>query len=374
MTILPIVRKEFRQIRRDKRALGILIFLPGFLLILVGYALNFDVKHVGVAVLDEDRTPESRRLAEGLTNSEYLEYTWSIRDRSEVDAVLDGAQARVVLIIPRGFSHTLLSGSTATVQVLVDGSNPNSASISAAYMLIGIRDYSSRILTEWMDRRGMEIALPVDIRPRLWFNPELKTAKFLVPGVFGLILLLSTVISTSLSVVREKELGTMEQLKTSPLHAYEIIIGKALPYVGIALVAATIILLMGWGLFDVTVRGSLLLLYGAILLFLLAGLGQGLLISAVAQTQQVAFFLSVFSSLLPTFLLSGFVFPLKSMPWLLQGIGAILPTKYFLIIVRSIILKDVGFWPLWPEFLALGLFTLATVTISSIRLHRDLSS
>jgi ABC-2 type transport system permease protein len=131
---------------------------------------------------------------------------------------------------------------------------------------------------------------------------------------------------------------------------------------------------MGWGLFDVTVRGSLLLLYGAILLFLLAGLGQGLLISAVAQTQQVAFFLSVFSSLLPTFLLSGFVFPLKSMPWLLQGIGAILPTKYFLIIVRSIILKDVGFWPLWPEFLALGLFTLATVTISSIRLHRDLSS
>ncbi|MEK6650900.1 MAG: ABC transporter permease [Bacteroidota bacterium] len=374
MTILPIVRKEFRQIRRDKRALGILIFLPGFLLIIVGYALNFDVKHVGVAVLDEDRTPESRRLAEGLTNSEYLEYTWSLHDRSEVDAILDGAQARVVLVIPRGFSHSLLSGSTATVQVLVDGSNPNTASIAAAYMLIGIRDYSSRILAEWMDRRGMKVSLPVDIRPRLWFNPELKTAKFLVPGVFGLILLLSTVISTSLSVVREKELGTMEQLKTSPLHAYEIIIGKALPYVGIALVAATIILLMGWWMFDVTVRGSLLLLYGAILLFLLAGLGQGLLISAVAHTQQIAFFMSVFSSLLPTFLLSGFVFPLKSMPWLLQGIAAILPTKYFLIIVRSIILKDVGFWPLWPEFLALGLFTVATVAISSVRLHRDLSS
>ncbi len=374
MTILPIVRKEFRQIRRDKRALGILIFLPGFLLILVGYALNFDVKHVSVAVLDEDRTPESRRLAEGLTNSEYLDLRWTLRDRREADEVLDGAKALVVLIIPKGFSNALLSGSTANVQVLVDGANPNTASIASAYMQIGIRDYSSRVLMEWMDRRGMKVPMPIDIRPRLWFNPELKTAKFLVPGVFGLILLLSTVISTSLSVVREKELGTMDQLKTSPLHAYEIIIGKALPYVGIALLAATIILLMGWLLFDVSVRGSLLLLYGAILLFLLAGLGQGLLISAVAQTQQVAFFMSVFSSLLPTFLLSGFVFPLKSMPWLLQGIAAILPTKYFLIIVRSIILKDVGFWPLWPEFLALGIFTVATVAISSLRLHRDLSS
>jgi ABC-2 type transport system permease protein len=225
-----------------------------------------------------------------------------------------------------------------------------------------------------MDKRGMKISLPIDIRPRLWFNPELRTAKFLVPGVFGLILLLSTVISTSLSVVREKELGTMEQLKTSPLHAYEIIIGKALPYVVIALLAATIILLMGWLLFDVTVKGSLLLLYFAILVFLLAGLGQGLLISAIANTQQIAFFMSVFSSLLPTFLLSGFVFPLKSMPWFLQFIGSILPTKYFLIIVRSIILKDVGFWPLWPEFLAMAIFTIATVTISSVRLHKDLSS
>lgn len=374
MNILPIVRKEFRQIRRDKRALGILIFLPGFLLILVGYALNFDVKHVGVAVLDEDKTPESRRLTDGLTHSEYLEYRWSLRDRSEVDGVLDGAQARVVIIVPRGFSHDLLQGKTATVQVLVDGSNPNTAAIASSYVLIGVRDFSSRVLAEWMDKRGMKIQVPVDIRPRLWFNPELRTAKFLVPGVFGLILLLSTVISTSLSVVREKELGTMEQLKTSPLHAYEIIIGKALPYVVIALLAATIILIMGWLLFDVTVKGSLLLLYFAILIFLLAGLGQGLLISAIANTQQIAFFLSVFSSLLPTFLLSGFVFPLKSMPWLLQFIGSILPTKYFLVIVRSVILKDVGFWPLWPEFLALAIFTTATITISSIRLHRDLSS
>lgn len=374
MTILPIVRKEFRQIRRDKRALGILIFLPGFLLILVGYALNFDVKHVGVAVLDEDKTPESRRLTQALTNSEYLEYHWALRDRSEIDRVLDGADARVVLVIPRGFSNDLLGGNTAKVQVLVDGSNPNTANIASAYVQIGVRDHSQRVLTEWLDRRGMHIDPPIEVRPRLWFNPELKTAKYLVPGVFGLILLLSTVISTSLSVVREKELGTMEQLKTSPLHAYEIIIGKALPYVGIAMVAATIILLMGWGMFDVSVRGSLFLLYVAILLFALAGLGQGLFISAVADTQQVAFFMSVFSSLLPTFLLSGFVFPLQSMPWLLQFIGGILPTKYFLIIVRSIILKDVGFWPLWPEFLAILIFTVVMVTISSAKLHRDLSS
>jgi len=216
--------------------------------------------------------------------------------------------------------------------------------------------------------------VPIDIRPRLLFNPELKTAKYLVPGLFGLILMLSTVISTSLSVVREKELGTMEQLKTSPLKAYEIIIGKAVPYLGIALLAATLILVLGWLMFDVSVRGSLLVLYVAIFIFLLAGLGQGLVISSVAKNQQIAFFISVFSSLLPAFLLSGFVFPLSSMPMILQVIANILPTKYFLVIVRAVILKGVGIGPVWDQFLALSLFSAFAIGLSSIRLHRELSS
>jgi len=374
MNLAPIVRKEFRQISRDRRALGILVFLPGLLLVLVGYALNFDVKNLSVAVVDEDRSPESRHFVQSLTGSEYLVHKWSLDDRSGIDRLLEEGEAQVALVIPRGFAHAMIEGKSIQVQVIVDGANANTAAIAAGYVALGIQDYSSRVLAQWLERHGAHILVPIDIRPRLLFNPELKTAKYLVPGLFGLILMLSTVISTSLSVVREKELGTMEQLKTSPLKAYEIIIGKAVPYLGIALLAATLILVLGWLMFDVSVRGSLLVLYVAIFIFLLAGLGQGLVISSVAKNQQIAFFISVFSSLLPAFLLSGFVFPLSSMPAILQVIANILPTKYFLVIVRAVILKGVGIGPVWDQFLALSLFSAFAIGLSSIRLHRELSS
>ncbi|HAV22930.1 MAG: hypothetical protein A2X67_02335 [Ignavibacteria bacterium GWA2_55_11] len=374
MNLAPIVRKEFRQISRDRRALGILVFLPGLLLVLVGYALNFDVKNLSVAVVDEDRSPESRHFVQSLTGSEYLVHKWSLDDRSGIDRLLEEGEAQVALVIPRGFAHAMIEGKSIQVQVIVDGANANTAAIAAGYVALGIQDYSSRVLAQWLERHGAHILVPIDIRPRLLFNPELKTAKYLVPGLFGLILMLSTVISTSLSVVREKELGTMEQLKTSPLKAYEIIIGKAVPYLGIALLAATLILVLGWLMFDVSVRGSLLVLYVAIFIFLLAGLGQGLVISSVAKNQQIAFFISVFSSLLPAFLLSGFVFPLSSMPMILQVIANILPTKYFLVIVRAVILKGVGIGPVWDQFLALSLFSAFAIGLSSIRLHRELSS
>ncbi len=374
MNLGPIVRKEFRQIRRDKRALGILILLPGMLLVLVGYALNFDVKHLSVGVLDEDRTRESRELVTSLTQSEYLTNAGSVADRSQIDRVLEDGSAHLVLVIPNGFSKSLVRGTSSPVQVIIDGANANTASIAAGYISLGIQDYSARITAQWFERRGRSVAFPVDVRPKLQFNPELKTAHYLVPGLFGLILMLVTAISTSLSVVRERELGTLEQLKTSPLKAYEIIIGKAVPYVGIALIAATIILLLGWVLFGVVVRGSLLLFYGATLLFIMAGLGQGLLISSVAATQQVAFFMSVFSSLLPTFLLSGFIFPVNSMPVVLQVVANILPAKFFLVIVRSIILKGVGILPIWEQYVGLILFTFFAMAVSSVRLHRELSA
>src|SRR3989338_7197009 len=374
MNLAPIVRKEFRQISRDRRALGILVFLPGLLLVLVGYALNFDVKNLSVAVVDEDRSPESRHFVQSLTGSEYLVHKWSLDDRSGIDRLLEEGEAQVSLVIPRGFAHAMIEGKSIQVQVIVDGANANTAAIAAGYVALGIQDYSSRVLAQLLERHGAHILVPIDIHPRLLFNPELKTAKCLVPGLFGLILMLSTVISTSLSVVREKELGTMEQLKTYPLKAYEIIIGKAVPYLGIALLAATLILVLGWLMFDVSVRGSLLVLYVAIFIFLLAGLGQGLVISSVAKNQQIAFFISVFSSLLPAFLLSGFVFPLSSMPMILQVIANILPTKYFLVIVRAVILKGVGIGPVWDQFLALSLFSAFAIGLSSIRLHRELSS
>jgi ABC-2 type transport system permease protein len=226
---------------------------------------------------------------------------------------------------------------------------------------------------ELLERRGRTVGVPVQLEPQLWYNPELKSAKYLVPGLFGLILMIVTVVSTSLSIVREKELGTMEQLKTSPLWSNEIILGKTLPYLLISIVAATIIMLFGWVLFDVSIEGNLLLLYAAIVVFLLGGLGQGILISSVANTQQVAFLMSVFSSLLPSFLLSGFIFPIDSMPVVLQVISNVIPVKFFLVIVRSIILKGVGFEAIWEQFIYLVLFAAATIGISTMRLQKELN-
>lgn len=374
MNLAPIIQKEFRQIRRDKRALGILIMLPGLLLVLVGYALNFDVKRLRVGVLDEDRTRESRELVTSLTRSEYLLDAGAVSDRSQIDGVLEDEKAHLVLVIPTGFAKELARGRSSPVQVIIDGANANTASIASGYVSLGIQEYSIRVTAQWFHKRGRELAFPVDVRPRLMYNPELKTSHYLVPGLFGLILMLSTVISTSLSVVREKELGTMEQLKTSPLKAHEIIIGKAVPYVGIGLLSATVILILGWLMFGVVVRGNLFVLYGAILLFIMAGLGQGLLISSVSGSQQIAFFLSIFSSLLPTFLLSGFIFPIKSMPVFLQVISNLQATKFFLVIVRSVILKGIGVGPVWEQYVYLGIFTVLTMTIASVRLHRELSA
>ncbi|HEY4613634.1 MAG TPA: ABC transporter permease [Bacteroidota bacterium] len=373
LNILPIVKKEFRQIRRDKRALGILIFLPAFMLLLVGYALNFDVKHLKLAVYDEDRSSRSRELVASMTQSDYFGLALALDSKAQIDRVLENGDAHLALVIPSDFSRKLDSGNEATVQVIIDGSNSNSATTAGGYMAQAILAYSTRVQAEWLEQRGRAFTIPLDIRPRLLYNPELKTAKYLVPGLFGLILMIATVISTSLSIVREKEMGTMEQLKTSPLRAEEIIIGKTIPYLIIALFSSTLVLILGWLLFDVSVRGDLLLLYSAILLFLIAGLAQGMLISSVAETQQVAYLMSVFSSLLPAFLLSGFIFPIQSMPVALQVFSNLMATKFFLSILRSIILKGVGFEAVWEQFVYLIIFAVVVLGISSARLKKELS-
>lgn len=373
LNISPIIRKEFRQIRRDKRALGILIFLPAFMLVMVGYALNFDVKHLAVVVYDEDRSSTSREFVTSLTRSEYLELKGTLAGKDEIDPLLENGEAALGIVIPENFSRQLLAGKETQVQVLIDGSNSNTAAIAQGYTALAIQDYSNKVLVQWLERRGASFEIPIRLEPKLWYNPELKSAKYLIPGLFGLILMIVTVISTSLSIVREKESGTMEQLKTSPLWSNEIILGKVIPYLLISILAATIIMIFGYVLFDVSIKGSIPLLYLAIVMFLIGGLGQGILISTVAQTQQVAFVMSVFSSLLPSFLLSGFVFPINSMPVALQVISNVIPAKFFLVIVRSIILKGVGVVAVWEQFIYLLLFAFAAMGISTLRLHRELS-
>jgi ABC-2 type transport system permease protein len=231
-------------------------------------------------------------------------------------------------------------------------------------------DYSSRLLADALFRKGKERYLPIDFRPRIWYNPDLISSKFLVPGLIGFIVALTAVISTSLTVVREKERGTMEQIMVSPLRPIELILGKTVPYMLISLVATTTILILGYILFGIEIQGSLLLLYAAIFILLLGALGQGLLISTVTDSQQVAFMVSVFSSLLPSFLLSGFVFPISNMPIVLQVLSNLAVMKFFLLAVRSIILKGVGFFPLWEQFLYMTIFAVVMLGVSSMRMQK----
>jgi len=366
--ILPIVRKEFLQIWRDKRSFTVLLLFPGILIFVIGYALNFDVKHISMAVFDRDKSSTSRGFIRNFSNTEYFDINYVVNDYSSIDELLNRGDARVALIIPEDFSGAILAGKETSVQVLVDGSNANTATTAIAYIQVIIQTYSTNLVMNVLKRAGREFYMPIDLRPKIWYNPELSTAKFLIPGLIGFILMISAVISTSLSVVREKERGTMEQMMVSSLTTLEIIIGKTVSYLIIALAASAFVLIVGFLAFDIAIRGSILWLYVGIMIFLIGGLGQGLLISTITNTQQVAFLVSVFSSLLPTFLLSGFVFPIRSMPLFLQVLTNITPAKFFLVVVRSEILKGTGPSAYWDQLIYMAIFSAIMIGFSAVRL------
>jgi ABC-2 type transport system permease protein len=368
--IRPIVIKEFRQIWRDPRSLIVLLMFPGLLVLFIGYALNFDVKHIPFAVFDQDKTAQSRELIRGFSNTEYFDFKYSVESYREIDVLLDEGKANLAIVIPTSFSKNLISNRDVTVQILVDGANSNTATTAISYVNAIIQTYSSKLANRVLARSGRELYIPIDFRPKVWYNPELRTAKFLVPGLIGFLLMLSGVISTSLSVVREKERRTLEQMMVSPLRTIEVTLGKTFAYLVLALFASVLVLVVGFIFFDISIRGSIFWLYTGILIFLLGALGQGLLISTIAQTQQVAFMISVFSSLLPALLLSGFVFPIRSMPIVLQVISNLMPAKFFLVVLRSVILKGAGLSAFWDQLLFMAIFAAAMITISSRRLIR----
>jgi ABC-2 type transport system permease protein len=374
--IRPVVAKEILQIRRDPAALGLLIGLPALLIILVGYALNFDVRHTPVAYIDWDDSPESRAYIEKFKHTEYFRMTGRIASYREAEEMMMRNKIKLCIVVPERFGRDLFAGRDAAVQLVVDGSDANTglqAMSNAARITVA---HSARIRSEALalpaagDTLTARAAGVVDLRPRIWYNENLASAKFLIPGLVGLILTLTAVVSTALTVVREKERGTMEQIVVSPLKPFHLIIGKTVPYFGISLIGATLILLIGYALFGIEVEGNLALLYGAIALMILGALGQGLMISSVTDSQQVAFMLAAFSSLLPSFLLSGFVFPIASMPEALQVISNVAVAKFFLVIIRTVMLKGEGFLTVWPEFVALALFAVATLGVSTARLRR----
>ncbi|HWF43523.1 MAG TPA: ABC transporter permease [Candidatus Kapabacteria bacterium] len=369
--IRPIIKKEFRQIMRDRRSLGVLLAVPALQLIMFGFALNYDIKHVPLAIFDQDRTTTSRQLTEGFLHTEYFDKVASLSDEHQIDTMLTKQIARAVLVIPVNFERDLRANHSVKVQVIVDGSNATNATAAAGYLEAMAQDYSTNITLEELARNGISRpALPIDYRARIWYNPELTSPKFLVPGLIGFILMISTVISTALSIVREREKGTIEQIIVSPIHPMELILGKTLPYVIISLISTSLILLAGYGLFDVVVRGSFLLLFGEALLFILCGLGLGIWVSTVATRQEEAFQLATLVSLLPTFLLSGFAFPIRNMPLPVQALTYINPARYFLWILRAIILRGAGLDVFWQETLFMVVFATWIITVSWNRLRR----
>ena len=366
----PIIVKELRQVRRDPTSLGMLLVLPAAIIILVGYALNFDVKHTAMVIFDQDRTPGSRAFLDKFRHTEYFDERTDARTYGDIEELFLRGRAKIAIVVPVAFASRLAAGEEVHVQILVDGSDANTAGQAVATATRLSADYATRLVADAFALRGRSLPVPIDFQPRIWYNPDLISSKFLVPGLIGFIIVLTAVISTSLTVVREKERGTMEQLMVSPLRPLEIILGKTIPYLGISLIAASAILVLGYLLFGVEVRGSLLFLYGAITMIILGGLGQGLLISTVTDSQQVAFMISVFSSLLPSFLLSGFIFPIATMPLFLQVVSNLAVNKFFLIVVRSVMLKGASFTAVWQPFASMAAFAALTLGLSALRMRK----
>lgn len=365
-----VIGKEFLQTARDPRTLGFLLGLPALLLVMFGYALNFDVKHIPLAVIDEDRTAASRDLAGSFTRTEYFDVVARPADRREIDVLMGEDKVRAGVIIPRGFSRNILAGREAPVQVIVDGTNSMSAATAAGYIGTIVQNDSIRATIRLLEERGVKgFRMPVEAATRIWYNPELRSAVFLVPGLMAFILMVIVVISTAFSVVREKERGTMEQIAVSPLRPFELIAGKTIPYVLISLASSHSVLLLGYVLFGVSVRGNYFLLLLTMTLFLVGGLGQGLFISTITRTQQVAFQLAILTTFLPTFILSGFIFPVRNMPALVRAITTIIPARFFLNALRGIVIKGAGFSAIWKDLAYLAGFAVLTLGVSTFRLR-----
>lgn len=365
---LAVGWKEFRQIARDRRTLLILLFVPTFFLLLFGYALNFDVSHIRLAVQDGDRSTASRKLVSAFVNSGYFDLAAQVTSDREYERLIDLGDIRAALVIPQGLQEKLLTGRRVPVQVIINGDNANTAATVMGYSLRILQSVSAEYQLQSATRVP---APPVTVEPRVWYNPELRSALFLVPGLIAYIGMISAVISTALSVVREKERGTLEQIRMAPIDTFTFIIGKTIPYFGISLCSSLLIVLASMALFGLPMNGSWALLVLSMALYLMGALGLGLMISTIAESQQVAFQIALLASFLPTIMLSGFVFPLASMPTAIRGISYVVPARYFIVALRAIVLKGAELPAFWPQLVALAIYASLMLTLASMRLRRQ---
>ncbi len=369
--LVAIIVKEFIQVIRDRRTLAMALLMPVIQLLLFGYAITTDVQHLPTIVLDQSRSQESRTLIQRFENSRYFDVQWSAFNVSAVQDAIDRGAARVGIVVPADFARTLQAGRSAQVQVIVDASDPIVArsAISAAEGIGQV--VSVEIVGRRLARTTGVFELPIDVRTRAWYNPDLRSVNFMVPGLLAVVLQMLTMMLTAVAIVRERELGTLELLVATPIRKSELMLGKILPYVVLGYVDITLALLIAAFWFRVPIRGSLALLYGLALIFYLTTLGQGVLISTVSRTQRQAMQASFFA-FLPSILLSGFLFPREGMPLVIQWIGYGIPLTYFLIIVRGIILKGIGLGMLANQVVPLAVLGLVFFAASVIRFQKRL--
>lgn len=368
-----LLLKEFIQMGRDRLTVGMMIGIPIIQLLLFGFAINTDVKHLPTVVFDQSCSSESRDLLQAFSASGYYDLKYTATTYKELNERIDNGQAKVGIVFPPDFSAEVRSGRTASVQVIVDATDSIAASsaVNTATTIGQLR--SEAVLVKKMESiMGRQHGRAYDIRIRPWYNPDFVDAFYMVPGIMGIILTMTMVMITSMAIVREREHGTLEQLIVTPMQPYELMLGKLIPYIFVGLVQATVAMLVGILVFDLPVRGNLIELFLYTVLFIIASLSLGIAISNLAKTQMQAMQLSFFI-FLPSTLLSGFMFPREAMPEFFFHLGHVLPLTYYLQIMRSIVLKGVGIVALWPQVLALIVYSSIMLTVSVMKFRKKLA-
>jgi ABC-2 type transport system permease protein len=372
-TIRAIMRREFTDVRRDRRSLILTFLYPICMLVMYGYGIRYDVDNVPLTILDYDHSAESRDLAEHMLRSGYFQLVRWAQTERDLNRDLNTEASRAAVVIPRQFAARLRAGEPVSVQAIIDGSDSNTATIAQGYLLAMIAAYSGTVVAGQSGALGAQLSTPpIELKSRIWYNPELKSVNFIVPGIIAVIMMIVGAIMTAMSIVKEKERGTMEQILVSPIRPLEMMVGKIVPYVIIAFIDLVIIVCAGYLIFHVPIKGSLLQLTALSLLYLTSSLGTGVFVSTIADTMQSAMLAAIFISLLPSVLLSGFVFPIENMPVAIQLITYLFPGRYFVTAIRGVYLKGVGLSVLWPEALMLLCFSAAIVWLSASRFQEKL--
>lgn len=370
--ILWLVRKEFTHIRRDPMMMRVIAVLPVIQLIIVGYAAQMDVEHIPTIICDEDRTFASRELARRIDGSRYFDVVAAPGDHRRIKPMLDAAKAKVAVIIPPGYQRALLKGRRAHVGVVLDGADATTSRIAASYLEGMLSEHATEMVRAGLASKGATIVVPpVVLNSSVWYNPDLRSRDYMVPGVVGLIVLILTLSLSTVAIVREREVGTLERLTMAPISPTELIMGKLLPYLIVALVVAGIALSVAYFLFHMPMRGSAAFFYGTVVLFAVNTLGLGLFMSSLARTQQQAILTNVFV-IMPSILMSGFIAPIRNMPLVVQKVTYLIPLRYFLEIARGVCLKGYGPADVWVQLTILALLTVAGLAAGGMMLRRGL--